>query len=204
MAVMVAVCCQASLHATESPVWQPVPLRTSAQKNAAVAGGEGLQQVMSIVYAPSSPLRVYLSSDTSQVWRSDNGGNDWQKANAGFLANGARSLFVHPRNPDIVLAAGFLGKAEDRVTSEMSPVQGIFLSTDGADSWKFVHPAAFYKQDSRAPLFAIDSRTIDKADFTVYVGTYEDGLLFSNDGGHNWESTAFKEKQITSIAESWA
>lgn len=201
--VAFAVLGKSSFSVAESaPNWQSVPLHTRAQQIAGVAGGEGFQQIMSIVFAPSDPSRVYLSSDTSQVWRSDDGGYVWRKANTGFLSNGARSLFVHPLNPDIILAAGFLGKEQSRIKPEMNPLQGIFLSIDGANKWRFVQAAAFYKQGTRSSLFAMDSRTKADANFTVYVGTFNDGLLCSTDGGLTWDVTAFKLKQITSVVES--
>lgn len=198
--LMMSVC--SAFSVSELPNWQPVPLRTQAQKNAGLAGGEGLQQVMSIVFAPSAPSRVYLSSDTSQVWRSDNGGLSWRKSNAGFFANGARSLFVHPLNEDIVFAAGFLGKEKDRIKSGGKPAQGVFLSTDGAVSWRQVHSTAFYKQEGRGGLFALDKRTISRRNFTLYLGTYDDGLLESIDGGRTWRETTCRIKEINCIAES--
>ena len=42
--------------------WLPMPLTTLEQKEAGVEGGEGFQKVMAIVYSPSNPQIVYLSS----------------------------------------------------------------------------------------------------------------------------------------------
>jgi len=58
--------------------WKSVPLRTQAQKDAGLSGGEGMQMVHSISYAPSNPEIVYFVSDTSQVWKSTDSGNSWQ------------------------------------------------------------------------------------------------------------------------------
>ncbi len=55
--------------------WQQMPLRTQAMKDAGLFGGEGFQCVFDVEYAPSDPSRVYALVDTSQVWRSDDGGN---------------------------------------------------------------------------------------------------------------------------------
>ena len=48
--------------------WEPIPLTTVQQNNAGVAGGEGFQKVMCIVYAPSDPDIIYFGTDTAQVW----------------------------------------------------------------------------------------------------------------------------------------
>ncbi|MDY6953601.1 MAG: hypothetical protein SWE60_18990, partial [Thermodesulfobacteriota bacterium] len=79
-----------------APGWEAVPLCTAAQERLGLAGGEGMQMVWGIAFAPSSPNVVYLVSDTSQVWRSDNSGQTWAMKHRGFLANGGVSLVVAP------------------------------------------------------------------------------------------------------------
>ncbi|MBI5043429.1 MAG: hypothetical protein HZC10_06305 [Nitrospirae bacterium] len=50
--------------------WTPIPLTSAKQKQEGLAGGEGMQMVFGIAYAPSNPNVVYIVSDTSQVWKS--------------------------------------------------------------------------------------------------------------------------------------
>ena len=105
--------CQAPGAETEDPLFQvsPVPLTTEAQRRQNIPGGEGFQLVMTIAYAPSNPQTVYLGSDTSQVWKSLDGGKSWRPVNGGYKSVGSRSLFVHPRNEDLVFSAGSHGTA---------------------------------------------------------------------------------------------
>jgi len=51
-----------------------MPLRTPEQKSAGLPGGEGMQQIYDLAYSPSNPSIVYLGVDTSQVWKSIDGG----------------------------------------------------------------------------------------------------------------------------------
>ena len=71
--------------------WIPVPLRSAEQAAAGIAGGEGMQLIYGISYAPSNQETVYLVTDVSQVWKSVDGGSTWQMRNNGFLANGGLS-----------------------------------------------------------------------------------------------------------------
>ncbi|MCU7918325.1 MAG: hypothetical protein KZQ95_08185 [Candidatus Thiodiazotropha sp. (ex Epidulcina cf. delphinae)] len=157
--------------------------------------------VMAIAYAPSTPDIIYLGSDTSQVWKSLDSGQSWAPINNDYIAMGARSLFVHPQNHNIVFSAATLGKTFKR-TRHHSPYQGIYRSNDGGEHWKMVRRLPFYKQESCGNLFAIDSRTLDAAEFTIYVGTHDGELLVSSDSGATWKETGFKTGAILEIVES--
>lgn len=177
-----------------------VPLTTKPQMQQGVEGGEGFQLVMSIVYSPSNPSVVYLASDTSQVWKSIDGGNSWVPKNSGYIALGSRSLFVHPRDENIVFSAGSFGKTFKRA-GKKKPYQGIYRSLDGGDHWEMVHQVPFYKQASRGSLFAIDSRTLDDTDFTLFAGAFNGDLLISKDSGASWRTTGAKIGRIFEIVE---
>src|SRR3990172_8227162 len=88
------------------PSWTQVPLRTAALEALGMSGGEGMQIIRGISYAPSDSNILYLVVDVSQVWKSVDGGNSWQMKHKGFLANGGLSLAVHPSDPNIVFVAG--------------------------------------------------------------------------------------------------
>src|SRR4030067_1321271 len=125
----------ATFAAANSYAWRSIPLTTPAQAEAKISGGEGFQQVMSIVYAPSNPRVVYMGSDTTKVWKSANAGHSWKIASNGMNSNGARSLFVHPENENIVFAAGFLGPEAESAHLNRGRREGGFRSTDGGASW---------------------------------------------------------------------
>ncbi|MES9874998.1 MAG: hypothetical protein ABW146_18005 [Candidatus Sedimenticola sp. 6PFRAG7] len=181
--------------------WVPVPLTSPNQAEAGIAGGEGFQKIVTITYAPSDPSIVFMGSDTTQVWKSTDGGWNWKPANNGFDANGARSIIVHPNDPSIVLAAGFLGKEPERYKKGLKARQGIYLSTNGGNEWKFIQSADFFKQKSTGSLFAFDSRTVDQKNFTAYAGSYDKGLLITQDGGHSWSKTPFRYRHIIDMQE---
>lgn len=178
----------------------PLPITTAAQREQGVAGGEGFQLVMAIAYAPSNPDIVYLGSDTSQVWKSTDGGSSWRPYNKGYQSIGSRSLFVHPANENILFSAGTIG-ASARDVRQHKPYQGIYRSENGGGDWHMMHETEFFKQDSRGTLFAVDSRTLADEHFTIVAGSYNDGLLVSRDGGTTWSATGFSPDHILEVVE---
>lgn len=189
-----------SHSADVSFVVTPLPLTTAEQKRQGVAGGEGFQKVMSIVYAPSDASRAYLASDTTQVWRSLDGGWTWESCNTGYLANGSSSLFVHPENPLIVYSAANLGKSFKRI-GKAPQHQGIYRTLDGGDSWEFIQSAAYFKQEACGSLFAIDSRTLSSSHYTIYTGLFDGSILVSKDSGNTWSKIGVNNGRVLDMLE---
>ncbi|NOZ70188.1 MAG: hypothetical protein GXP46_13320 [Deferribacteres bacterium] len=182
---------QGKTASSDEELWVKVPLRTQAQKRAGLMGGEGMQMIFGIAYAPSNPDTVYLVSDTTQVWKSVDGGNSWQMKHKGFLANGGIAVSVDPVNENIVFVAGSLHSY-----SESSPADGIYRTTDGGENWTLVKSTPFFrgiegKHFVFEPADGDSSRTK-----VIYAGTHQDGLLISRDGGDSWETLGFKKKRI--------
>jgi photosystem II stability/assembly factor-like uncharacterized protein len=185
-------------------VWEQVPLRNAAQRKAGLIGGEGLQQVHAIEFAQSRPEVVYMSTDTSRVWKSQDGGYSWRPCNKGFGAHGARSLHVDPVNADIVFAAGFGGRKSAEGSKNPNHIQGIYITRNGGENWSLVKRTAFFKQASKGQLFAFESDSeIKYATSVIYCGTFNDGLLRSADGGRSWQCVGFKGQAIIDIEKDW-
>ncbi len=177
--------------------WERVPLRSLAQKNAGIYGGEGMQMVHSISYALSNPDIAYFVSDTSQVWNTVDGGNSWQSKRNGFRANGGVSLVVDPGNEDVVFVSGSRHKADGSLIS--SPVDGIYRTVDGGDTWELVKQTDYYR-GKEGQHFAFDHKSFEgKSHKIIYAGTHTEGLLKSIDGGDTWTSVGLTGIRILDI-----
>lgn len=163
-------------------IWRQVPLRTRAQKTAGLSGGEGMQIIFDIDYAPSNPNIVYMVTDTAQVRKSTDGGASWVLRKDGFRAMGGSSLAISPYDENLLFVSG--GPMES-INPRLAE-QGIYRSTNGGGQWTRV----------RSHLTVRENLTNggDLLDFagrrTVYAGTADEGLLRSTDGGTTWTQLA--------------
>ncbi len=178
--------------------WVSLPLTTEAQRKMGIKGGEGFQQVTDIVYAPSNPKIVYLCSDTSQVWKSVDGGHSWKMCHRGFYAEAALSVAVDPFNADVVFAAGSLGR-KIRYKMDAQSCSGIFHSLNGGRSWQLIKKVRYFgKHQGRHFVFMRESFDGTRCR-TVYAGTWKDGFLKSTDGGETWDVVGLKEQVIFDV-----
>jgi len=182
---------------SESQTWTQVPLTSFAQKEAGLMGGEGMQMIFDISYAPSNPQIVYLVTNTSQVWKSIDGGNSWQMTHKGFLSNGGIAVSVDPVNENIAFVSGSYAEPYGR---GYSPADGIYRTVNGGEHWDLVKQTSFLGDKIEGKHFAFDQTNRDILRTNViYAGTHKNGLLISKDGGDNWEMLGFKDDRIIDI-----
>jgi photosystem II stability/assembly factor-like uncharacterized protein len=93
------------------------------------------------------------------------GQSKWIPGNTGLENLFVQFLAVHPVNTDIVFAGTF---------------DGLYRSTDGAESWTRVDSGWTYTQISAVAFDPL-------AGEIVYAGTRGDGVYRSEDGGDHWE-----------------
>jgi photosystem II stability/assembly factor-like uncharacterized protein len=182
----------------EKTIWEALPLRTLAQKEAGLMGGEGMQGVLSISYASSNPNIAYFVSNTSQVWKSIDGGHSWHSKRNGFRSNGGVSLFIDPKNEDVVYVSGSR-HIYSWQSSNTSPVDGIYRTLDGGESWQLVKQTTYYA-GIEGQHFAFDPRSFNGVrHMTVYAGTHAEGLLKSIDGGDSWTVLGMTDQRIFDV-----
>lgn len=182
--------------------WAPIPIRSKVMRDAGLKGGEGFQMVYALEYARSDPRIVYLSTDQSRVWKSEDGGINWSPKNTGIFSHGAKSIGVDPMDPDVVYAAGFLGRWHNGIDSQDPLSSCIYKTTNGGVHWSCIKPATFFGQSTRGSLFAFDTSTYDadpRQTKTIFAGTFSDGLLRSDDSGKNWRAVGLKGTEILDI-----
>ena len=169
--------------------WVKMPLLTPAAKKAGVfPGGEGGQWPRGpVAVSPADPNFLLLAIDVGGLYRSLDGGKNWQSAMVGWDARGANGFAIDPKNADHVLGMGGNSMTWDAGWGP-SP-HGVYLSTDKAGSWKHVlaAPNAFFG------VVAFDPASYDPQKHICTRAYYlpnSTGLFKSEDGGETWKAAA--------------
>src|SRR5688572_5377721 len=114
--------------------WTPMPIRSDAQMKMGMKGGEGGQCLHGIARCMADDRRIYASIDVVGVWRSKDGGMNWEPCRYEGVYNlGTDSVEVSPKDPDRVFV---YTDAEWEKMRE--PEEGLYMSADGGETWKRV------------------------------------------------------------------
>lgn len=109
---------------------------TKAMKDSGLSGGEGGQRMTALAMSSDGKLLI-AGTDVAGMWRSENGGKNWEMVYGGFYAKGVFSIAIDPVNKNRVIAHGGY-YTQDAGTRYANMANGIYLSEDGGKTWEFV------------------------------------------------------------------
>ncbi|MEM6332866.1 MAG: hypothetical protein AAF823_05945 [Planctomycetota bacterium] len=196
----IAIVCAGAASSQLEPVfpgpWQPIPYLTAEHREAGVQiGGEGAQWPGDIAIDRTDGRLILFVTDVGGLWRSTNQGQTWEPCNVGFIPRGASAVQIDPFNPDRVVAVGS--------NSMATGWNGLYLSEDGAASWRPVQTEKICGIRDRRKSLAYDPTSYDEAagmTRTVYWSRTNEvrlrpsgnpdrnpGLYRSDDGGVTWQ-----------------
>lgn len=168
---------------------------TDAGESWQFIGLEEAGQIGAVEVHPENPERVYVAAlghpfgENPQrgVFRSDDGGENWDKVLFASDSTGAIDLEMHPENPDIIYAA--LWRAERKpwtIISGAASEDGLYKSTDGGDTWSRLDNGLPQGLTGKAD-FAVSPAAPDRVYALVEAPGDQEGLYRSDDRGENWE-----------------
>jgi photosystem II stability/assembly factor-like uncharacterized protein len=166
-----------------TPNFQRVPIVGQDTLDAGFTGGEGGQWIRSIKWSPADPNFLMMGTDVGGVYRSVDGGDNWQIAMIGWNDRGGNTFAFDPHNGNRVLGIGANGTDFDGGNK----VGGVYLSTDKAASWTQTLPLSS-GNDNRDSI-AYDPSTYDPNlgyTTTAYYVTQSNGIYKTTDGGSTW------------------
>ncbi|MBN1348564.1 T9SS type A sorting domain-containing protein [candidate division KSB1 bacterium] len=161
----------------------------------------GLEKTVSIgriIIDPSNPQRVFVAAIGSYfgpdpdrgVYRSIDGGSNWEKSLFVSDSTGAIDIVINPQNPSILLAAMWERVRRVHSSHLYGPTSGIYRSTDGGNSWNRLD-ASNGLPDGEFYIGRIGLALCESQPDVIYA-LYTDGYEYktsyrSLNGGLNWD-----------------
>lgn len=168
---------------------------TDAGKSWSYLGLENVQQIGGLAIDPNNENRVFVAAlghpygpNTERgVYRTSDGGRNWEKVLYIDENTGAVQVTIDPKNANIIYAdlwAGRQGPWENGAWN--GPNSGLYKSTDGGTTWKKLTNGFPTTQQGLGRIgFAIAPSNTDRLYATVESPQYG-GVYRSDDAGENW------------------
>ncbi|MBC8101392.1 MAG: hypothetical protein H7Z41_02230, partial [Cytophagales bacterium] len=169
--------------------WRKMPLLSPEAKKAGISpGGEGGQWPRGgVAVGPADPDFLLLPIDVGGLYRSLDGGRNWEMALVGWNARGANGFAMDPRNPNRVL--GIAGNSLNWKAEWGQTPHGVYLSTNKAASWK----QTLSSPDGMGGAVAYEPVSFDAARgycAVAYYASHTQGLFRTSDGGATWQKVS--------------
>ncbi len=137
-----------------------------------------------IVVAAEGPL--WSSGGERGVYRSTDGGANWERTLDIDEDTGVTSIVRLPANPDVLLAASYQRRRHVATFASAGPGSGIHKSTDGGKTWRKISKGLPEGDMGKIGL-AVTAADPSRVYATIEADEDERGLHCSIDGGESWE-----------------
>ncbi len=158
--------------------WQQMPIVSQALLTAGISpGGEGGQVIRGVISSSTDPDFVLAATDVGGIYRSLNGGNNWQVCMVGWNARGGNGFAIDPHNADHIVGIG-------ANSNDYGSANGLYVSTNQGASWS---------QSLSIGTGSQGDIEFDKSSYSASLGictiAYYDGptgIWKSTNGGTSW------------------
>ena len=139
---------------------------------------------------PNKPNLFYFGATGGGIWKTSNGGREWENISDGFFGGSIGAISVSKSDPNVI----YVGGGEKTVRGNVSSGYGIWKSVDAGKTWT----SSGLGKSRHIPRIAIHPTNSD----IVYAGvlgniykpSQDRGLYKSIDGGKTWKKTLFSNE----------
>jgi photosystem II stability/assembly factor-like uncharacterized protein len=145
-------------------------------------------RVTTVTGVPSQPRTFYMGVASGGVFRTTDSGVTWVPITDGKVPVGSTgSVAVADSDPNVI----YLGTGSDDVRSNVSTGRGIYKTTDGGETWKFL---GLYNagQIGGVRIHPTDPNTVwVAAQGDAFKANSDRGIFKTTDGGATWRKVLF-------------
>ncbi len=135
-------------------------------------------RIISIAFHPSDANTMLAGSASGGLWRSTDYGQSWQPLTDQYPTMGIGAVAYNPQNPNTILIATGEGYG---FSNEFTSGFGILISHDAGGTWQMTNATAELSSS-----FAGMDIAWHPTDTNIVCVATSFGVLYSNDGGHNY------------------
>jgi photosystem II stability/assembly factor-like uncharacterized protein len=147
-------------------------------------------RVGAVTGVPSQPNVYYYGATGGGVWKSTDGGANWENISDGFFKLGSvGAIAVADSDPNII----YVGMGEETLRGNVSHGDGVYKSVDGGKTWKNIG-LNDTRQIARIRIDPRDPNIVYVAAMGhVWGSNAERGVFRSRDGGKTWQKVLFRD-----------
>jgi photosystem II stability/assembly factor-like uncharacterized protein len=131
---------------------------------------------------------IYAPNEQRGVYRSKDGGKNWERVLFVNKEVGAFDLIIDPVNPRNLYATTWRMQRTPYSLSSGGPGSGIWKSTDGGDTWKELSKNSGVPKGTLG-IIGVAVSPVNNQRVWAMVEAEDGGLFRSDDGGQNWIKT---------------
>lgn len=160
-------------------------------------GLEETRQISNVIVHPENPDRVYLAAlghawganPERGIYRSDDGGDSWEKVLYLNEDVGAGDLEMDPSDPNVLYAGMWQARRYPWGLRGAGPGTGLYKSTDGGDTWENLttNPGLPGGENRGRIGVAVSGANPDRVWTIIEAEDDQTGVFRSDDGGATWE-----------------
>jgi photosystem II stability/assembly factor-like uncharacterized protein len=155
-------------------------------------GLENTQHIARVVVHPHNPDLVYVAAfghaygpnPDRGIYRSSDGGKNWEKVLYKDEKSGGIDLAMDPHNPNVMFAALYQAQRTPWSLSSGGEGSGLYKSTDGGATWKRLEKHGL--PEGILGRIGVSVSGGDSNRVYALIEAKESGLYRSDDGGDNW------------------
>jgi photosystem II stability/assembly factor-like uncharacterized protein len=153
-------------------------------------------RVGTVAGVPSQPMVYYFGSTGGGVWKTTDGGANWEPLGDGTFKTGSvGAIGVSESDPNVI----YVGMGEETLRGNLSHGDGMYKSTDAGKTWKKTG-LEDTRQIARVRVHPRNPDLVYVAAIGHAFGPNEQrGVFRSRDGGKTWEKILYRTPQSGAI-----